>query len=210
MRRILAFLACALLAGQAMAQNTDEEKTLYALGVKLSEMVSIFELTPAELNIVVNGLKDGIDKKAKPELAEFDKKIQALAQSRIAKKSKAYLDEAAKQPGAQKTESGLIYISLKDGNGAQPTATDKVKVHYQGTLTNGEIFDSSYQRGEPITFGLNQVIKCWTEGLQKMKVGGKAKLVCPSEIAYGDRGAPPKILPGSTLVFEVELLGIEK
>ena len=101
-----------------------------------------------------------------------------------------------------------MYQELKAGTGESPKATDKVKVHYKGTLTNGTVFDSSIDRGQPATFGLNQVIKCWTEGVQLMKVGGKAKLVCPSDIAYGDPGHPPTIPPGSTLVFEVELLEI--
>jgi len=103
-----------------------------------------------------------------------------------------------------------VYVPVKVGEGASPKATDTVKVHYQGALTNGTVFDSSIQRGTPASFPLNQVVKCWTEGLQLMKVGGKAKLVCPSEIAYGDRGAPPTIPPGATLTFEVELLEIAK
>jgi FKBP-type peptidyl-prolyl cis-trans isomerase FkpA/FKBP-type peptidyl-prolyl cis-trans isomerase FklB len=103
-----------------------------------------------------------------------------------------------------------VVIPLKVGTGPSPAATDKVKVHYHGTLTDGTVFDSSVQRGEPITFPLDGVIGCWTEGVQKMKVGGKARLVCPSETAYGERGAPPRIKPGATLVFEVELLEIVK
>ena len=99
---------------------------------------------------------------------------------------------------------------LKAGSGDAPTTTDTVKVHYTGKLTDGTVFDSSVQRGEPATFPLNGVIKCWTEGLQMMKVGGKAKLVCPSDIAYGDAGRPPQIGPGAPLVFEVELLEIVK
>src|SRR5437773_2582080 len=110
----------------------------------------------------------------------------------------------------QKTPSGAVVTTLKPGTGASPTATDKVKVHYHGTLTDGTVFDSSVQRGEPITFPLSGVIKCWTEGVQQMKVGGKSRLVCPADTAYGDRGAPPKIKPGATLVFEVELLEIVK
>ena len=120
------------------------------------------------------------------------------------------MDKAAKEKGTIKTDSGLVYIEIKDGSGEQPKATDKVKVHYHGTLTDGTVFDSSVERGQPATFGLNQVIPCWTEGLQKMKVGGKSKLVCPSTIAYGDHGMPPKIKPGAVLMFEIELLGIEK
>lgn len=118
--------------------------------------------------------------------------------------------DAAKEKGAQKTASGLVYVPLKEGTGASPKATDRVRVHYEGKLTDGKVFDSSLKRGEPIDFGLNQVIPCWTEGVQKMKVGGKAKLVCPPAIAYGERGAGGVIPPNATLIFEVELLAIEK
>ena len=103
----------------------------------------------------------------------------------------------------------MVYIPVSEGSGASPKPTDRVKVHYHGTLQDGTVFDSSVERGQPATFPLNGVIACWTEGLQKMKVGGKAKLVCPSDIAYGDRGAPPKIKPGATLTFDVELISIE-
>jgi len=119
-----------------------------------------------------------------------------------------YLEKAAREPGAQKTSSGLIYRELRPGTGASPRATDTVKVHYRGTLTDGKEFDSSYARNEPAEFPLNRVIPCWTEGVQKMKVGGKSQLVCPSTIAYGERGAPPDIPGGATLIFEIELLGI--
>ena len=117
--------------------------------------------------------------------------------------------EAAKEPGAVVTSSGLVYRSLKDGTGPSPTAADTVKVHYRGTFPDGREFDSSYKRNEAIEFPLTGVIKCWTEGLQKMKVGGKAKLTCPPAIAYGARGAGGVIPPNATLNFEVELLGIQ-
>jgi FKBP-type peptidyl-prolyl cis-trans isomerase FkpA len=120
----------------------------------------------------------------------------------------SYLDKAAAEPGATRTASGLVYREMKAGTGASPKATDMVKVHYRGTLIDGTEFDSSYKRNEPATFPLNQVIPCWTEGVQRMKVGGKSQLVCPSSIAYGDRGSPPVIPGGATLIFEVELLGI--
>jgi FKBP-type peptidyl-prolyl cis-trans isomerase FkpA len=120
----------------------------------------------------------------------------------------AALAAAAKAKGAEKTASGLVYQSLKEGTGAKPAATDTVKVNYRGTLTDGKEFDSSAKNGGPISFPLNKVIPCWTEGVQKMKVGGKAKLTCPSAIAYGSRGAGGVIPPDATLVFEVELLSI--
>lgn len=116
---------------------------------------------------------------------------------------------AQQAPAAVTTKSGLVYQSLKEGTGASPAATDVVKVHYRGTFPDGREFDSSYKRGEPTEFPLNRVIPCWTEGVQKMKPGGKAKLTCPPAIAYGERGAGGVIPPNATLLFEVELLGIQ-
>jgi FKBP-type peptidyl-prolyl cis-trans isomerase FkpA len=118
--------------------------------------------------------------------------------------SKAYLEKAAAAPGATQSPSGLIYRELRAGTGTSPHATDTVKVNYRGTLVNGKQFDAS----EGIKFPLNQVIPCWTEGVQKMKVGGKSELVCPSSIGYGDRGNPPEIPGGATLIFEIELLSV--
>jgi FKBP-type peptidyl-prolyl cis-trans isomerase FkpA len=115
---------------------------------------------------------------------------------------------AATEPGAVVTSTGLVYRSLKEGNGTSPTPVDKVKVHYRGTFPDGKEFDSSYKTNQPAEFPLGGVIRCWTEGLQRMKVGGKAKLTCPPNIAYGERGAGGVIPPGATLLFEVELLGI--
>ena len=120
----------------------------------------------------------------------------------------ATLAAAAKEASATVTKSGLVYRSLQDGTGASPTATDKVKVHYKGTFPDGREFDSSYKRNEPTEFPLNGVIACWTEGVQLMKKGGKAKLTCPAAIAYGARGAGGVIPPNATLVFEIELLAI--
>lgn len=116
---------------------------------------------------------------------------------------------ARQEPGTVVTQSGLIYQSITEGKGASPAATDTVQVHYRGTFPDGKEFDSSYKRGQPAAFPLNRVIKCWTEGVQKMKVGGKAKLVCPPAIAYGERGAGP-IPPNATLNFEIELLDIKR
>jgi len=120
----------------------------------------------------------------------------------------AAITAATKEAGAKVTASGLVYRSLKDGTGSSPAATDRVKVHYKGTFPDGKEFDSSYKRNEPTEFPLNGVIPCWTEGVQLMKTGGKAKLTCPSAIAYGARGAGGVIPPNATLVFEIELLAI--
>ena len=120
------------------------------------------------------------------------------------------LQSSAAEPKETKTASGIAITTLKEGSGANPRNTDTVKVHYRGTLVNGKEFDSSYGRGQPTSFPLNRVIPCWTEGLQTMKVGGKARLVCPPNLAYGSRGIPGTIAPDSTLIFEVELLEIVK
>jgi FKBP-type peptidyl-prolyl cis-trans isomerase FkpA len=134
--------------------------------------------------------------------------LSVLAPVPTAFAQNAVTADAAKESGAVVTASGLVYRSLKDGMGASPTANDRVKVHYRGTFPDGREFDSSYKRNEAIEFPLSGVIKCWTEGLQRMKVGGKAKLTCPANIAYGERGAGGVIPPNATLLFEVELLGI--
>lgn len=120
----------------------------------------------------------------------------------------AALKKAAAEPGAMKTSTGLIYRELTAGTGPSPHGNDTVKVNYRGTLANGTEFDSSYKRGEPATFPLSSVISCWSEGVQMMKIGGKARLTCPAAIAYGDAGSPPTIPPGATLTFEIELLGM--
>lgn len=197
--------------------KTDEQKTLYALGLALSRELTSFELTPAEVALVQQGLADGaLGKQPQVEVQQYMGRLQALQKTRSQSASvrekqagDAYLAKAAQTKGATKTASGLIIQTLKPGTGPSPKATDQVKVHYHGTLINGTVFDSSVQRNEPATFPLNGVIPCWTEGLQLMKVGGKSRLICPANLAYGDQGSPP-IKPGSTLIFEVELLGIVK
>lgn len=119
------------------------------------------------------------------------------------------IGKAAAEKGAVKTDSGMVYRALTEGKGASPKATDTVQVHYKGTFPDGKEFDSSYKRGQPTEFPLNRVIKCWTEGVQLMKVGGKAKLTCPHPLAYGEKGAGGVIPPNATLQFEIELLAIK-
>ncbi len=205
-------------AAQANANTsgltTDDEKTIYALGLSIHRSLSQFDLSPQELEIVKRALSDAAAGKPAIDLSTWGPKIRALAQSRAGRAaeqekaaSQAYLDKAAAEPGAIKAESGLVYRELKAGTGATPKATDTVKVQYRGTLVNGTEFDSSYSRNEPAQFALNGVIPCWTEGLQKMKVGGKATLVCPSSLAYGDAGRPG-IPGGAALIFEIELLDV--
>ncbi len=224
MRKIVLWSLAVIAAGASAAVaagpelKTEDQKTLYAIGLVLSRNLAPFSLTEAELEYVKAGLSDGmVGKGQKVDLQAYGPKIQELQKTRMSaaaavekKAGQAFLDKAATEKGATKTASGLIITTIKPGNGASPKPTDKVKVHYTGTLTDGTVFDSSVQRNEPATFQLNQVIPCWTEGVQLMKVGGKAKIVCPSGIAYGDRGRLPTIKPGATLVFDVELLEIVK
>jgi FKBP-type peptidyl-prolyl cis-trans isomerase len=225
MRLVLVAVLLASFCARAETPKTDDEKSLYAIGFIVgSKNLAQLNLKPAELKMVQQGISDGASgKKAAVDAEAQGEKLNAFAQARVnagAEKEKAaskdYLDKAAKEPGAQRFDvdvgggkkSSFIYKQITPGTGPTPAASDKVKVDYEGKLTNGTVFDSSYKRGQPAEFGLNQVIKCWTEGVQKMKVGEKAQLVCPSDVAYGDRGHPPMIPGGATLVFTVELHSI--
>jgi FKBP-type peptidyl-prolyl cis-trans isomerase FkpA len=220
MRRLVITLLITLTAVPSFAADalkTEEQKTLYAIGQVVARQLAVFNLTPAELEIVKQGLTDAME--GKPALVEaetYSVQVQDLAKARrkmegekLAAQSKEFIEKAAHEKGAVKTASGLVYQSLKEGSGDSPKATDRVKVNYRGTLTNGKEFDSSYRRGNPAEFALSGVIKCWTEGVQMMKPGGKAKLVCPAELAYGDKGAGT-IPPNAALVFEIELLDVVK
>ena len=222
MRHRFLAVVFALLPAVALAQapsntgvpQTDEEKTLYAVGLIMERSLRQFDLSPAELAIITRAVADAKAGKPAVELDEWGPKIQELANARGARivahekeTSSAYLAKAATEAGVIKTDSGIIYKQTAAGTGASPTASDRVKVHYRGTLINGTEFDSSYARNEPAVFPLGGVIRCWTEGVQRMKVGGKARLVCPSDLAYGDRGNEA-IPGGAALIFDVELLEI--
>jgi len=223
--RVLVVLVVLLaLAGQAstvVAQSdaplaTEDQKILYAVGLAIAQQLGSLGLTADEIGFVQRGVADAaLGKAPQVDLMQYGPKLQTFAQGRLAKaaeaekmKASAYLEKAAAEAGATRTESGLIYTEITPGTGASPTASDSVTVHYRGTLQDGTQFDSSYDRGQPVTFPLGGVIGCWTEGVQKMKEGGKSRLVCPSDIAYGDQGRPPTIPGGAVLVFEVELVSI--
>lgn len=219
MRKLLLTALAVLIAVPAFAvePKTEDQKTLYAIGLVVARQFSVLSLTPEELDFVKQGLTDGVTGKTPlVDVGAYGSKIQQFATDRrnaqgekLAAEAKQYMEKAAKEKGAVKTASGMVYIPMKEGKGTSPAASDKVKVNYRGTLVDGKEFDSSYAAGQPAEFQLDRVIKCWTEGLQMMKPGGKAKLVCPPELAYGDRGAG--VIPANaTLVFEVELLDVVK
>jgi FKBP-type peptidyl-prolyl cis-trans isomerase FkpA len=211
-------VGCARGGGSSPDPKTDDEKALYAWGVMLGRNASALTPSAAELDIIKGGLTDAVNKnKPKIDVDKYGPMIDALARKRsnaraeIEKGKTAGIVEAAlKEPGAVKLPSGMVFKSTRAGTGAQADPADRVKVHYEGRLSDGTVFDSSIKRGEPAVFPLGGVIKCWTEGVGHMKVGEKATLTCPSDTAYGDQGRPPVIPGGATLIFDVELLDVMK
>ena len=201
-----------------VALETENQKTLYAIGMIISNQLQTFALSEEELAPIVQGMMDGI--KGEPsqvDMGVYEAKINELVAERsaiVAAKeaaaSNSYLEQFESDESIVKTASGALVKMLAEGTGETPVAGDTVMVHYEGTLIDGTVFDSSLSRGSPATFPLSGVIPCWTEGLQKIKVGGKAQLICPANTAYGERGVPPKIGPGATLIFEVNLLEIKQ
>jgi FKBP-type peptidyl-prolyl cis-trans isomerase FkpA/FKBP-type peptidyl-prolyl cis-trans isomerase FklB len=198
--------------------DNDEQKTLYAIGIALSQQLKQLGLTEEELHSVQAGIADGAMKRTeKVDMQAYGPRIQEWAQARLTKAAEGeraagaeFAKKAAAEAGVTKTASGALVKTLQAGSGATPKASDSVRVHYHGTLVDGTVFDSSVDRGQPVVIPLGGVIKCWVEGVQQIKVGGKARLVCPPDTAYGERGSAPMIRPGATLVFEVELLEIVK
>lgn len=213
----VALAGCDSLAGRPSPASltSEDEKTLYALGVAMGRSVRSFNLTPTELEAVKQGLTDSVaGHPSNVPLEIYGPKLEELAKTRaasFAQKEKAagesYLREATREPGAATFPSGLVLRTLRPGTGPRPTPADRVKVLYEGTFTDGAVFDSA-RVGDPVELTLGSSIPCWVEGVQKMRVGERARLVCPPRLAYGDDGRPP-VMPGNaTLVFEIDLLGI--
>ena len=202
---------------RSAAPLAGDQRALYAAGLMLAGSLEVFSLSEADLAVVLQAVKDGVA--GAPALQLDDETrlaVQALARQRRAARTDqlkaagdAYRARAAAAPGAVKTGSGLVFRSLSDGTGAAPGAADTVKVRYTGTLVDGKVFDATGAGGEPASFKLDGVVPCWGEGLQRMRAGGRARLVCPPSLAYGDRGVPGEIPAGATLDFEVELVAVE-
>jgi FKBP-type peptidyl-prolyl cis-trans isomerase FkpA len=205
-------------AAPAKASGADAERVPYSYGYDLGGKLADLDFSATEVKQILAGLGDAMTgKKAPFDVDKYQDQIRAMIEGHVAAKvekdkaaGKAYGEKFAKSEGGKPLDGGGWYKIIKQGTGAQATADDTVKVDYEGKLLDGTVFDSSYKRGQPATFPLKGVIPCWTNGVAKLKVGGKAKLVCPSDVAYGDRGHPPVIPGGSTLVFEVELHDIVK
>jgi FKBP-type peptidyl-prolyl cis-trans isomerase FkpA len=216
------FAATALMTGcnkqKDVKVTSEQDKVFYSVGFMFGQRMKDLKLSEAELGAMTQGLRDAArGQESQADLKVYQPKIREEFQKRIKSHSKnvkvdgeKYIAKFLSSEGGTKTASGLAYKVLKAGDAKKPMATDVVKVHYHGTLIDGTVFDSSVDRGKEVSFPLNRVIKGWTEGLQLIGKGGKVKLVIPSELAYGDHGAPPKIPGGATLVFEVELFEIQK
>ncbi len=211
------------LASVAAAQEgpgssqDDESNVLYALGVSLMRDLAVFNLSDGELKHVMAGMQDSLKGEFRVDPGLYEARIQVLARRRVQ-------DEVAQQnamaapfvanelahPKAIQTPSGMVFTPLEEGRGARPAENDQVRVHFRGFLTDGTEFDSSFRRQAPLEIALAEVIPCWKEGIRMIKPEGKARLICPPELAYGQRGRPPAIPPGATLVFELELLATKQ
>ena len=216
-------IAALMFSVSANAQLTKVDSVSYLVGMNIGASI-MKDFSEANVNLLVKGLQDAMTKQApmcadpgNEMLNSFFQQKQQLAQMEEEKNAMAYkavgeefLAKNAKRKGVTVTASGLQYEVLNEGKGERPTATSKVKVHYHGTTPEGVVFDSSVDRGEPISFGLDQVIKGWTEGVQLMKVGAKYRFYIPQELAYGPSSPSPTIKAYMPLVFEVELIEIEK
>jgi len=218
--RLLVLLAFLFVPTAAQAEievlDNDEQRIVYTLGVMLMKDLAVFRLNDKDLEILQQGMRDAQDGELLLDPNLYEAKIQDLAMARLEATKKTQASEAAdfvaaakKKAGARTTKSGLVIRTTTPGKGPSPKSDSKVTAHYEGRLVDGTIFDASANRGQPLTFPLNHVIPCWSEAVQLMKVGEKAQLICPPDIAYGDKGAPPAIPPGATLVFDIHLLSFK-
>ncbi len=211
-------LVCASFSAKSQSEMTKEQKISYAIGANFGMNVK-HDGIDINYDSFVQGMKDAIagqnklsDQEMQEAFMQLQQDIEAKKKSGAAaeiEKGRKFLEENKKNPEVKETASGLQYIVIQEGKGEKPTATSRVTVHYTGTLIDGTVFDSSVDRGEPITFGLNQVIRGWTEGLQLMTPGSKYRFFIPYNLAYGEQGAGGTIPGGATLIFDVELISFE-
>ncbi|HTT07082.1 MAG TPA: FKBP-type peptidyl-prolyl cis-trans isomerase [Steroidobacteraceae bacterium] len=203
-------------AGSAAGAADNDSAQMHALGLLLSRQLGSFQLSDRELRAVLAGISDGVHHPETVKTAQrYVAQLQALERTRgqaqaqqEEKAGTAFLSKVSALPHARTTSSGLVFIPMQAGTGPNPKIGDQVRVQYTGRLADGTVFDSSAQHGGAVNFPLGHVIPCWDEGLQLMKVGGSARIVCPAKLAYGDRGVGDVIKPGATLDFEVHLLGV--
>ena len=210
-------VSCSKTDADSIKLKSEDEKTFYTLGYSWGDKLKTLNISEREFKALIKGATASVnDTKSEVDLNTYSAKINKMASLRAAaitnkekENGKKFIADYLKEhSNAKQTSSGLVYEIMKQGTGKKPAATDKVEVHYHGTLTNGDVFDSSVARGQKISFPLNRVIKGWTEGLQLVKEGGKIKLIIPSDLAYGNAGSPPKIPGGATLIFTVELFKV--
>ena len=218
MATALLLTATVAAAGGAGAAEiaSERDQTLYAIGVRLGRSLTPFALSETELEMVLRGLRDAVlgRELAVNETAQQNR-IDALLRERRSVSLEAeraasaeLLAQAAREPGAQRTASGMVLLSLREGSGPSPDPGDTVQIHYHGRLRDGNVFDSSVERGTPVEVAMAGALPCWREALLRMHVGGKSRLTCPAELAYGARGDPPRVAAGAAVVYEIELLAI--
>ena len=220
-RMAMALFALAAVAAGALAWaseiTSEREQTLYAIGVRLGRSLSPFLLSESELETVLLGVRDAVlgrelvvnetARQSQIDALLRERRAPALAEER--KASAEFLAQAAQQPGALRTPSGLVMRELRPGSGPMPQAADSVRLHYHGRLRDGNVFDSSVERGVPAHVALARALPCWREALLSMQVGEKSELVCPAELAHGASGNPPRVAGGAAVVYEIELLSID-
>lgn len=220
-RHLLLCLSVLLFATPLYAEESlkEDQKTFYAIGLSIARSLAPFDLTSEELEIVKAGINDVISGKTPAvQLESYNIQIQGLARARLKAKAdkvaainKEFFEKAANENGAIKSSSGLVYLSLKEGSGLIPGPGDTISINYRGTLPDGKEFENTFKWDTPPRdLKINSVMKCWSEGIQKMRTGGKSKLSCPASLAYGENGYGNLVPPGVALAFEIELLDVRK